>query len=43
VSTGCGRGEGLSQKPNALGKAQGYADGDTMTWMIETQVGAYTS
>jgi len=36
-------GRGIVLEANALGKAQGYADGDTTTWKIEEPVGVHTS
>jgi hypothetical protein len=35
MRVGCG----IVSEANALGKAEGYADGDTVTWKIEVQVG----
>lgn len=34
---------GIVSEANARGKAAGYADGDTVTWKIEAQVGVQTS
>jgi hypothetical protein len=36
-------GRGIASEANALGKAEGYADGGTRIWKVEVQVGVQTS
>jgi hypothetical protein len=39
MQVGCG----IVSEAKALGKAEGYADGDTRIWKVEVQVGVQKS
>ena len=42
-SAACLDAGGIASEANALGKAEGYADGGTTLWMVEVQVGVKKS